>query len=107
MKQILINATATLILFQACMNNGAAQPDISGTWVNPDGATLVFSKDSSFVGKQLPAEYFTFFTKIEKVAGKRINGSGIWKIADGPGFKEAKLIFKKRDGQDMYGGYSV
>jgi hypothetical protein len=108
MKQILTGATTfLLILFQACSNYGTVQIDISGTWVNLDGAMMVFRKDSSFVGKQLPAEYFTFFTTKEVVEGKRINGSGVWKIADGPGYKEVKLTFRKRDGQDMYGAYSV
>lgn len=96
-----------LILFHACSNNETVQTDISGTWANPDGAMFIFSKDSSFVGKQLPAEYFTFFTIKAEVEGKRINGSGVWKIADGQGYKEVKLTFRKRDGQDIYASYSA
>src|SRR5690349_19574210 len=108
MKQILTSATAfILILFQACRNKEVVQLDITGAWANPDGAVLELNKDSSFVAKALPAEYFTFYTSKKAVEGIRINGSGVWKIEDGNGYKEVKLTFKKRDGQDLYGLYSV
>lgn len=73
MKKHLTSIAAVLaVLFQGCNNKEDFQIDISGTWVNRDGAMLVLNKDSSFVGKSLPAEYFTFFTSNKEVDGKRI-----------------------------------
>src|SRR5205823_13889667 len=81
--------------------------DIIGTWVSSDGATLELNKDSSFIGKSLPAEYFTFFTNKKDIQGKRVSGIGMWKIENGQGFKEVKLNFKRMDNKDIYGFYSV
>lgn len=110
MKQTLIGLGAMLsMFFQACNTQmkEPTQSDILGNWVSSDGAMLELNKDSSFIGKSLPAEYFTFFTSKKDVEGKRVSGSGKWKMEKGQGFKEVKLTFTKMDDKDIYGSYSV
>lgn len=110
MKQVIITVGVSLsIFFQACTSQvkEPTQNDILGTWISSDSGILRLNKDSSFIGTSLPAEYFTFFTSIKDVEGKKINGSGKWKIENGQGFKEVKLNFTKMDDKDIYGIYSV
>jgi hypothetical protein len=109
MRQTLfIGLTAILpIFFQSCSNKKATTVDVIGTWANADGATLELHKDGTFAGKSLPAVYFTFFTSKKDVEGKKVNGSGNWRIEGGQGFDEVKLDFKKMNGTAVNGFYSV
>ena len=109
MKQTLIGFGAMLsMFFQACNSqmNEPTQSDILGNWVSSDGAMLEFNKDSSFIGKSLPDEYFTFALK-KDAEGKRVSGSGKWELEKGQGFKEVKLTFIKMKDEDIYGFYSI
>lgn len=109
MRQTLfISLSAILpILFQSCSNKNPTTADVIGTWANADGATLELHKDGTFTGKSLPAVYFTFFTSKKDVEGKKVNGSGNWRIENGQGFEEVKLDFKKMNDTAVYGFYSV
>jgi len=99
------------ILFQACNNDNEVkdtmQIDIVGSWKSSDGAMLIINKDSTFTGKSLPAEFFSFFTSKQEVQGKKVEGSGKWKIEKGQGFKKVKLDFRKMNNENIYGNYSV
>lgn len=111
MKQLIVATAVLSILFQACNSNSkvkeSAQIDVVGAWKNSDGAIIELNKDSTFIGKSLPAEFFTFFTSKQEVQGKKIDGSGRWRIEDGQGFKEVKLDFRKMNNENIYGNYSV
>ena len=95
------------VLLQACGGKGPTPKDILGTWINQDGAMLQINSDSSFIGKSLPAQYFTFFTSKSEVEGKRVDGMGKWKLEEGQGFAEIKLHFTTMNNEKMNGFYSV
>ncbi|MFI5193207.1 MAG: hypothetical protein ACHQD7_04100 [Chitinophagales bacterium] len=84
-------------LLQACGGNQPTQNDVVGTWKSPDGAILIFDQDETFSGKSLPAEYFTFYTSKSEIDGKKVNGTGKWKLKKGQGFEEISLDFQKMD----------
>jgi hypothetical protein len=106
MRQILFIGINSILLI-SCSSNKPTATDLIGTWANADGATLELHKDSTFVGKSLPTVYFTFCTSKKDVEGKRVAGSGNWRIEDGQGFEEVKLDFKRMNDTAMYGFYSV
>lgn len=95
------------VLLQACGGNGPTPNDILGTWITRDGAILQMNSDSTFVGKLLLAQYFTFFTSKTEVEGKRVYGKGRWKLEEGQGFAEIKLHFTNMNNEEMNGFYSV
>jgi hypothetical protein len=95
------------MVFASCANKQPTLKELAGTWVSEDGAVLELNEDSSFVGKMLPAQYFTFFIYKKEIEGKKINGSGKWKLQNGSGFREVNLNFVWMDGGNLYGNYSV
>lgn len=110
MKEVVIVISAVFsIFFQACNSQmkDSDKIEIVGIWKSSDVAILTLNKDSTFVGKSLPAEFFTFFTSRQEVEGKKVNGSGKWRIEDGQGLKEVKLDFREMNNEKIYGNYSV
>lgn len=96
------------ILLQACGGKEPTQNDVIGTWKSSDGATFIFNNDGTFIGESLPAEYFTFYTSKSEVEGKKINGTGKWKLEKGKGaFQEVSLDFRKIDNKDLHGLYQI
>ena len=95
------------IFFSSCGGKEPVQNDIFGTWHGPDSAMLVFNRDSTFIGKALPAEYFTFFTSREEVNGKKVNGSGKWELKKVEGSEEIALNFQEMDNKETHGFYSI
>jgi hypothetical protein len=107
-RQLMMNLIAIFsVLIQACGSKGPTPNDILGTWITQDGAILQINSDSSFIGKSLPAQYFTFFTSKSEVEGKRVDGKGKWKLEEGQGFTEIKLHFTNMNNTEMNGFYSV
>lgn len=49
------------VFFQACSGKAPQRKDIVGTWVNPDGATVVLLENEEFSAKSFPAEYVLKF----------------------------------------------
>src|SRR5437868_6178136 len=72
MKIVMSTALILSIFFQSCKSKELMQNDIIGTWLSSDGDIMELNKDSSFIGKLLLAEYFTFFTLINDIQSLRI-----------------------------------
>jgi hypothetical protein len=94
-------------LLQACTGEGPAANDVVGIWKSLDGAVLNFSKDGSFDGENLPAQYFTFSTSKSNAEGRKIKGHGKWELQNEAGSAEIKLHFQIIDNNNITGLYSV
>src|SRR4051812_35486789 len=86
------------MLFTSCTNKQPTSKELVGTWQSEDGAILQLNEDSSFVGRMLPAEYFTLMRYTEEIKGKKLNGSGKWKLQRGSGSGQVNLDFDRMDG---------
>jgi hypothetical protein len=109
MKKMVYTILALSIFFHACNNQkkDTMQTDLVGDWLSSDGALISLNKDSSFTGKSLPAEYFTFFTSQKDVQFKKIDGNGKWRMDQAEGFRIVRLEFRKINNEDINGNYSV
>lgn len=103
---IFINIIA--IALTGCMSSKQPlQDEIIGTWVSSDGATLQLKKDGNFIGKDLPAEYFSFHIHKEEALNRKINGEGRWRLEKNQGDWEVKLDFEVMNNIKQRGFYSV
>src|SRR4051812_7691005 len=91
------------LLFTSCTNKQPTSKELVGTWLSEDGAVLQLNEDNAFVARMLPAEYFTLMSYKEEIKGKKLNGSGKWKLQKGSGSGEVNLDFDWMDGGNLYG----
>lgn len=89
------------------MGTDPKKDEMIGVWVSSDGAKLSIDDDGTFTGESLPAEYFSFYTNKETVSGKKVKGTGKWRLEKNQGIWEVKLDFEEMNGIKKGGSYFV
>lgn len=94
-------------LFQGCVGTDPKNEDMVDVWVSSAGAMLTIRNDGSFVGEALPAEYFSYPLFGSAKSGKKLSGSGKWKLGKDQGRWVVWLHFEERNGRKEGAVYLV
>jgi len=81
---------ACSLLIAGCKGSPPTKDEIVGTWISASQeASITFEPSGAFSSKDLPAEFFWGTSH----AGKKLSGTGIWKITEENGEWVVQLSF--------------
>lgn len=91
-------STLVMVIITGCTGSPPRRDEIAGTWVNQaQDASITFGANGTFSSKNLPADLFWN----RSYSGKKISGSGNWKIVEGPGEWDIELSFSFTSLQEL------